>query len=52
MEANARLIASAPDLAVLLAEAVGWMKRNYPQRGKNSPSEDLIRRAERALGGK
>jgi hypothetical protein len=57
-EANARLIASAPDLALLLAEAVefyygvdGEDDNHEPGKHVDCGSCDFIRRAERALGG-
>lgn len=54
-EANARLTASAPDLAVLLAEAVEREHANFgPMKecGRKPVCDvhDWLRRAERALG--
>ena len=58
---NARLIASAPDLALLLAEAVEFYKYSDSDLGHDKGvmrggkavcgACDFIRRAERALGG-
>ena len=59
-DADVRLIASAPDLALLLAEAVAWAKDAIHMLETTVTSEaesllaarydDVIRRAERALG--
>ena len=52
-QANARLIASAPDLAVLLAEAVEILE-NWAMAFPDEPAPttaEFKRRAERALGG-